>query len=344
MRQEGRAPNLPRFGFEHIDEQLADGLALDFGVAHAGQPVEEQRRGIHMDQRNIVGLAEQAHYLVGLALAHQTVVDEDAGQLLADRLMDQNGGDRRIDPARQPADHPVETHLLLDLEDHLGLEMRHRPVALAAADFQGEIAQEPRTIGRVDHLHVELGGIELPRLVGDGGKGRAFAGGDHLEAWRNGGDPIAVTHPNLVALAHIPYAVEQRIGGLDLDEGLAEFAVVRAFDLATQLGAHGLLAVADAEDGKPALEHPLGRAGRRLVMHRGRASRQDDALEPRPVQCLFSRLERHDLRIDPGLADAPGDELCDLGAEVDDQDTVLHGGRLREDGGVRKMGWSGRLV
>jgi hypothetical protein len=46
-----------------------------------------------MDERDIVGLAEQAHHFLRLACPHQTVIDEDAGELLADRLMDEDGGD-----------------------------------------------------------------------------------------------------------------------------------------------------------------------------------------------------------------------------------------------------------
>jgi hypothetical protein len=72
-----------------------------------------------VDEADVVGLAEQLHHLVRLVEAHQAVVDEDAGQLLADRLMDEDGGDGGIDPARQAADDAVEAHLLLDLVDHL---------------------------------------------------------------------------------------------------------------------------------------------------------------------------------------------------------------------------------
>jgi len=151
------------------------------------------------------------------------------------------------------------------------------------------------------------------------------------------GHAVTVAHPNLVALALFPHAVEQRVGLLHLDEGLAEFAVVGGFDLAAQLGAHGLLAIADAENGKAAAEHPLRSARAAALMHGGRATRQDDALEARPVQRLFSGLEGHDLRVNPRLADAPGDELGDLGAEVDDEDTVLHAGSLGKKAGVCKM-------
>ncbi len=64
----------------------------------------------------------------------------------------------------------------------------------------------------------------------------------------------------------------------------------------------------------------------------------DDVPEARPIQRPLGGLKGHDLRVNPRLADTPGDELGDLGAEIDDQDTVLHGWRLNEDAGVRKMG------
>jgi len=41
-------------------------------------------------------------------------------------------------------------------------------------------------------------------------------------------------------------------------------------------------------------------------------------------------LEGYNLRVNPGFADPPGDKLGDLRAEIDDQDSVLHGERLRD--------------
>ena len=43
--------------------------------------------------------------LLGLALAQQTVVDEDAGQLVADGALHQGRGDRGVDPAGEGAEH-----------------------------------------------------------------------------------------------------------------------------------------------------------------------------------------------------------------------------------------------
>ncbi len=44
--------------------------------------------------------AEQVDDLLGLAQAQHPGIDKDAGQLVADRVVQQRRGDRRIDPAR----------------------------------------------------------------------------------------------------------------------------------------------------------------------------------------------------------------------------------------------------
>ena len=44
-------------------------------------------------------IAEQRHHLLGLAEPQQAVIDEHAGELIADRLVQQHRGHRRIDAA-----------------------------------------------------------------------------------------------------------------------------------------------------------------------------------------------------------------------------------------------------
>ena len=148
-----------------------------------------------------------------------------------------------------------------------------------------------------------------------------------MESRRQGIDPVAVAHPHRVALARPPHALEQRARRGRLDRGAAELATVRGADPAPQLGAHGLLAVADAEDRHAAREHRPGRA-RREVVHRRRGSPgQDD----RPQvgagrrQRRFGAIERRDLAIDATFAHAPGDELRVLRTEIDHQDALGHG-------------------
>ena len=100
------------------------------------------------------------------------MVDEHAGELLADRLVDQHRGDRAVDAAGQPADHAALADLGADLLDRLLLEGAHGPVALAAGDLAHEVAQQCRAVGGVHDLEVELGGVEFALLVGDHGDRR----------------------------------------------------------------------------------------------------------------------------------------------------------------------------
>ena len=100
LGEEVGAADLLRFGLEHVDELGADELALGFGVADSVEPGEEILARVHVDQRDVVAVAEQRNDLFGLAHAQQPMVDEHAGQLLADRLVDQHRGDRAVDPAR----------------------------------------------------------------------------------------------------------------------------------------------------------------------------------------------------------------------------------------------------
>ena len=129
----------------------------------------------------------------------------------------------------------------------------------------GEVAQQLRAVRRVHHLGMELHAVEAAAVVGDGGEGRALAGGHHAEAGRQAGHPVAMAHPHLLARARRPDAVEQGAGRRHVEIGAAELAVLGALHLAAELGAHGLLAVADAEHRHAgARTLPAARAGNRL--------------------------------------------------------------------------------
>ena len=85
--------------------------------------------GVDMDHLDAEVARERVHHLLGLVQAQQPVVDEHAGQLVADRLVDQRRRDRRIDAARQPEDHLFGADLLADPADRLADVVGHVPVA-----------------------------------------------------------------------------------------------------------------------------------------------------------------------------------------------------------------------
>ena len=247
LRQKFGAADLLRLGLEHVDEQLADDLALGLRIADARERGEEMIGGVDVHQRNVVVAAEQLDDLLGFVEPQQAVVDEHAGELLADRLVDQHRGDRGIDAARQAADHPALADLRADFLDRLVLEGAHGPVAAAARDLAHEIADQRRALRRVHHLEMKLRGVELARLVGDHGDRRVRRRADHAEARGQHGDAVAVAHPHRIVLALAPHALEQRRVLGDQNLGAAEFAVMAGLDLAAELRRHRLLAVADAE-------------------------------------------------------------------------------------------------
>ena len=162
-----------------------------------------------MDQRDVEMAAEQPDHLLALAGPHQAVVDEDAGQLVADRLVDQHRRDRRIDAAGEAADDAALADLGADRRARLGAEGGHRPVALHPGDVVDEIADQPGAVGGVDDLGVEHQAVVAALLVGDQREGRVLRGADAGKAGRQAGDAVAVAHPHDMALAGLPHAVEQ---------------------------------------------------------------------------------------------------------------------------------------
>ena len=106
---------LARLVGEDPDELVADDPPLLLGVGDAGEAGEEAFAGVDHDQVHPEVALKRHTQQLGLALAQQAVVDEDAGQLVADRAVDQRGRHRRVDAAGEGADDPPVADLLADL-------------------------------------------------------------------------------------------------------------------------------------------------------------------------------------------------------------------------------------
>ena len=87
-----------------------------------------------MDERDVVVAAEQLDHFLRLARAQQAVIDEDAGELVADGFVDQHGSDRRIHAARQAADNAPLSGLGADAAHFLGAKRLHVPIGRDAGD------------------------------------------------------------------------------------------------------------------------------------------------------------------------------------------------------------------
>ena len=179
--------------------------------------------------------AKQTDHFVRFALAHEPVVDEHAGELVADRLVDEHGRHRRIDAAGQAADHARLADLRANAGDLLVAEGGHRPVAFEAGDLEQEIGEKLRAIGRVNHLRMEHGRVVAALFVGRDRVRRVLRHGIDPEAFRQARDAIAMAHPHRIAAARSPHAVEQGARFQDLDIRPAEFGRVAALHLAAEL-------------------------------------------------------------------------------------------------------------
>src|SRR5690606_88924 len=198
----------------------------------------------------------------------------------------------------------------------------HGPFTREASDAMHEVGKQPRAVARMPNRGMELHGVETALLVGDRRKGGTGRRTDDAKPFRKRGDAVSVAHPDLMARALGPDAIEQGAFILDLQEGASEFAMMAAFHLAAELRAHGLLAIADAKDRNVGLEDRLRGTRTADVDGGSRAAGEDHRLRGKAAESLLGRLERNDLGIDAGLAHATRYELRHLAAEVDDKDGV----------------------
>src|SRR5271165_4649152 len=82
-----------RLVIENCDEFVTDDLAFGFRISDACEFGEEACAGIDGHQIESELFAKVFLDLEELVLAQNSVVDEDAGQLVANRTMDENSGD-----------------------------------------------------------------------------------------------------------------------------------------------------------------------------------------------------------------------------------------------------------
>ena len=164
LHEEVRVADLRRLLLEDADELGADDLALALGLGDAAQLVQEARLGVDGDERDLEGVAEGGDDLLALVLAHQAVVDEDAGELVADRAVHEQRGDRRVDAAAQPADDLGVADLVADARDLVLDDRGRRPRHVALAHVAQEALEDVLPEGRVHDLGVELDAVD-PALL-----------------------------------------------------------------------------------------------------------------------------------------------------------------------------------
>lgn len=309
---------------EDADELAPDDLPLLLGVRDALERGEEALLGVH-DLELHAGRGDEVLLdLLGLALAHQTVVDVHTGELRADGLLHEGRGDRRVHSAGQTADRALGTDLLADQGDLLVDDVAGGPGRGETRAAVQEVLQDLLAVRGVHDLGVVLDAVELLLVVLEGGDRDDVRGGRDGEALGSGGAGVAVRHPHRLLVRG---ALEQGGAGLrDVQRRTAVLAGAGVVDRAAEGGRHQLEAVAHAEDGDARLEELAVQARGALRVDRRGSAGEDDRGRVLGEHLLDRHGARHDLAVDPGLTDATGDELGVLRTEVDDQDGVGGGG------------------
>jgi hypothetical protein len=171
-----------------------------------------------VDERDLEMALEGLDHLARLVLAEQTVVDEDAGELVADRLVHEQRRDCGVDTARESAQHPRASDLRADPLDLLLDHRGGRPRGRRARDAVEEVLQHLVPVGRVHDLGMELDAVEpaLGRL--EGGDRRRRRRSRHAGTLRRGGHRVSVAHPDDLILGDV---LEER-AALRVELGPAE--------------------------------------------------------------------------------------------------------------------------
>ena len=308
--------DLLRFGFKDTDEFLADDLALLLRLGHSLELFIETRLGVDADKVQVVRAfrAEHGLDLVALILSEEAVIDEDARQLLADRLREQDRRHGGVDAARKRTERLARADLLAQGFDRRLDEGRHLPIALAQRDAAHKVFKNLRAVFRVHDLGMELHGIELSCRIFHRRDGAVRGLCRHAKAFGRFGDVVGVTHPTDALLRYISEEHGRPVRNLKLRP--AVLADRRCLNLAAKFVCHELRTVAYTEDGHAEGKNFLAVRRGILLVDALRAARKDDRLGRERTKLLQRERMRMHLAVDAALAHAPCDQLVVLSAKV----------------------------
>src|SRR3989442_11262260 len=94
LREPAGAGDFLRLRLEDVDELAADDLALLFRVDHARKRTQKRFARVNAVDLDAEMPRERIHDLIRLAESQQARIDEDAGELVADRAVDECRCDR----------------------------------------------------------------------------------------------------------------------------------------------------------------------------------------------------------------------------------------------------------
>ena len=323
LPEEGEMPEAGGFFLENGDEFGADELPFAFGFGDALEAGKEPRGGIDPDEGDPEGQAEEFVHFLGFVLPQEAVVDEDAGEAVAEGFVEEEGGDAGIHAPGNPHQDGFVPHEGTDAGDLFFDVPRHRPRRLGPAEIEGET---PQDVGPVDGM-LDFG-VELdaePRFLAvlDGGGHPGIGEGDDLEPFGRLRDPIPMAHPDFLDFGKAGQKprIAQGPDGLP-----AVFPGGRGFHLAVAVFRHPLHPVTDPEDGDSEIED-AGVAGKGFGFVDGMGSSgKNEALEAGTFpEVSGGDVEGAEFAVDAEFPEAADDQLVVLAPEIEHEDFVHSG-------------------
>ena len=321
LRQEVNLAYLLGLFLEYADELLADYLALALGLGYACNLAQEAALGIHAHEVD-VPMLEGSLDLVRLVQAHEAVIDEHAGQLIAHGLGQHGRSHGGIDAARQCQQHAAGAYLLAQVCDGLLAVIAHGPASVSAADAVEEVAYHGKAVLGVVHLGVELHAVYAAAGVAYGCAGAALGVRGQAEALGYALHVVAMAHPGHAMLRQ---TVEQLAVGREVGLGAAVFAgngIARGRYLSAQRLRYQLTAVAYAQYRHAQTEYLLVHVGRILFVYAVGAAGEYYAYRGHSAYLLDGHGIRAHLAVHVAFAHAAGYELIVLTAKVKHQYSI----------------------
>ena len=243
-----------------------------------------------MHQWDVVGIAEQRHHVLGLVLPQQAMIDENAGEAVADRFVDRDRGNRGIDPTGKAADARLSPTCSRIAAMASSRKAAMDQSGVSPATRVGKFRISPAPSGVV-HLRVELHSETPLSGVFNHGERRAFGGCDHAPAGGQRRDLVAMGHPDRVVapLLHSPSNRAQ--SSVTRTSARPAFVGFAPADRTAGFVHQRLLPVADTEHGQVAGVQARRDRGCFVIEHGGWATAQDhrrraEVIKPRCISVV----------------------------------------------------------
>ena len=313
--------------FKHPDEFGANQLALLLGIGDPIKLVDEALPGIDVFDIDVKTLVEKLHQKLGLPFAHEALVNEHAGELIANGLVQQEGEGGGIDTTGEGQQDTLISHLGPHISHGLIDESRRGPVGFALTNVINEIAQHRHPTGGMDHLGVELHPIQPPLVIGHRRLGRVVGMGQPGKACGQALHGITVAHPHGRTILDIGQQINWVV---HKQRRLAVFSATCRHHRTAQLLHHQLHAVANTEYWNAQVPD-AGIAHRCAgLIHGAWAATEDDPLGLDGLEFFRRGGVTHHQGKHLGFPHAPGDQLGVLGTKIKDHNrrmaTGLGGG------------------